>query len=174
MVNTETLRRELTEYDGRNPTILAEMSRRHHDHAAFLSELVSLASDAETVVSEGATWITAGRGQYPLATGRPTAGKQAGGRDCLAGATPYLPKPEVYRRPRECSGRIRGVAEKNSKRAASFFACLGARCIMWRAWGRFAHASTVGPNGVRRGGFGSGAGPKPQAGVWERVNGCLN
>lgn len=57
MVNTETLRRELTEYDGRNPTILAEMSRRHHDHAAFLSELVSLASDAETVVSEGATWI---------------------------------------------------------------------------------------------------------------------
>ena len=36
---------------------LSEIARRHQDGARFLTELVTLASDVEPVISEGATWI---------------------------------------------------------------------------------------------------------------------
>ena len=57
MATVDNLRNELANYDGQNPSILSEISARHEGQASFLSDLVTLASDEEAVVSEGATWI---------------------------------------------------------------------------------------------------------------------
>lgn len=51
------LRRALTEYDGKATTILSEAAAEHRHLETFLSNLVTLASDTEDTVSDGATWI---------------------------------------------------------------------------------------------------------------------
>ncbi len=53
----QELRRELAAYDGRSLTILSELAARHRDQSCFLPSLVKLASDDDTIISEGATWI---------------------------------------------------------------------------------------------------------------------
>lgn len=57
LVDTDDLRQELTEYDGRSPSILSEILVRRHGRPGFLPGLTELASDEEPSVSEGATWI---------------------------------------------------------------------------------------------------------------------
>lgn len=57
LADTDDLRQELTEYDGRSPSILSEILVRRHGQPGFLSGLIELASDEEPSVSEGATWI---------------------------------------------------------------------------------------------------------------------
>ncbi|SLN76565.1 hypothetical protein RUM8411_04432 [Ruegeria meonggei] len=57
MATVDDLRNELTDYDGRDPSVLSEIAARHEDQPWFLSSLADLAPDEEAVVSEGATWI---------------------------------------------------------------------------------------------------------------------
>ncbi|WP_298937462.1 hypothetical protein [uncultured Ruegeria sp.] len=57
MATIDDLRNELTDYDGRNPSILSEIAARHEGQPWFLSSLADLVPDEEVVVSEGATWI---------------------------------------------------------------------------------------------------------------------
>lgn len=57
MLSSEHLRQELSAYDGRNPTILSELSMRYRAHTGFQSDLVTLASDEVPTISEGATWM---------------------------------------------------------------------------------------------------------------------
>ena len=57
MGNISILRNALEAYDGKSPAILSEISAQHQNRASLMSDLVTLALDAEQDISEGATWV---------------------------------------------------------------------------------------------------------------------
>lgn len=57
MITPETLRNELTAFDGKALTILGEIEARHNQEKGYRNALSTLASDPEPVIASGATWL---------------------------------------------------------------------------------------------------------------------
>ncbi|MBT8459286.1 MAG: hypothetical protein HKP37_06460 [Boseongicola sp.] len=57
MSSLTDLRNSLEEYDGKSPTILSEIATLQRGRKTFLPDLVTLASDPQGSIADGATWI---------------------------------------------------------------------------------------------------------------------